>query len=74
MGGHSGAAGLSIPTKNLDEFTERLTKQFDKVIPKDFSNKIVPDLVMKPGDVNIDFLRDLNQYAPFWCRIPVPSC
>ena len=72
MGGHSGAAGLSIPTKNLDEFTERLTKQFDKVIPKDFSNKIVPDLVMKPGDVNIDFLRDLNQYAPFGAGFPYP--
>lgn len=72
MGGHSGAAGLSIPTGNLDEFTERLTKQFDKVIPKDFSNKIVPDLVMKPGDVNIDFLRDLNQYAPFGAGFPYP--
>ena len=72
MGGHSGAAGLSSPTKNLDEFTKRLTKQFDKVIPKDFSNKIVPDLVMKPGDVNIDFLRDLNQYAPFGAGFPYP--
>ena len=58
--------------KNLDEFTERLTKQFDKVIPKDFFNKIVPDLVMKPEDVNIDFLRDLNQYAPFGAGFPYP--
>lgn len=72
MGGHEGAAGLSIPVENLDEFTKKLNNAFSKVIPDDFTNKIEPDIILEPSELNVDFFRDLNSYRPFGAGFKYP--
>jgi single-stranded-DNA-specific exonuclease len=66
FGGHTHAAGMTIPIENIDAF--RLA--FDKVVAQTITQEqLTPvvkiDLKIKLADINDKFYRIMNQMAPF---------
>lgn len=73
MGGHLAAAGLSIPEDNFSEFVSVLEKHYSEIIPEDLPNSIEPDFALRPHEFTVDFIRDLNQFAPFGEGLEYPN-
>ena len=66
FGGHSQAAGLSLPTDNIPKLKERLEALIaEQLTPFDLKQKIVLDAQIKLADVTNKFFDDLNQLQPF---------
>lgn len=65
MGGHAGAAGLSLKKENMPLLQEKSLALFETLIPKDLSNAPVPDLVVDADDLNIDLIDEFKEFAPF---------
>ncbi|NLK93086.1 MAG: single-stranded-DNA-specific exonuclease RecJ, partial [Bacteroidales bacterium] len=65
-GGHAKAAGLSLKKTNLElfekGFIDLCTKQLNS---NDFVKKYNIDLFIKPEDINIDLIDDLQRLEPF---------
>ena len=66
FGGHSQAAGLSLPIDNIPKLKEKLeTLIAQQLSPFDLKQKIVLDAQIKLQDVNNKFFDDLNHLQPF---------
>ncbi len=66
FGGHSQAAGLSLPIDNIPKLKEKLeTLIAQQLSPFDLKQKIVLDAHIKLQDVNNKFFDDLNHLQPF---------
>lgn len=65
LGGHAGAAGMSLKSSNLDELKDSMTKIFDELVPADLTAEPIPDLVINADDISLDLLEEFNSLAPF---------
>lgn len=70
-GGHSMAAGLSMPEENIAEFRETLNRNCD-LSDEDFVEKILIDVPMPLSYINLDFVRQLKILEPFGNKNPKP--
>lgn len=72
-GGHAQAAGLSIPERNLEAFTERLLGLADATIPDEALIPVLPiDALLSPDQVNEDLLKWVQALEPFGPGNPTP--
>ena len=73
FGGHPGAAGFTVPNKNLKKFEERLLKITDKKIKK---KDLVPllniDSELEAEQLNFEIYEEIQRFAPFGERNPRP--
>lgn len=66
FGGHSGAAGLSIPIENIDEFKKRINKFAKKKMTPEILLKTVKyDKVIPIQKINYGFFKTLEDLKPF---------
>ncbi len=66
FGGHSLAAGLSLPQKNLPALKERLEKLVaEQLTPFDLQQKLKIDAPAALKDINKKFMHDMNLFEPF---------
>ena len=70
-GGHSMAAGLSMPEENIEEFRETLNRNCD-LSDEDFEEKILIDVPMPLSYISLDFVRQLKILEPFGNKNPKP--
>ena len=64
FGGHPMAAGLSLPTENLEEFRRRINEECT-LTEEDFIPKIKIDIAMPVGYPNTSLIRELDLLEPF---------
>ena len=66
FGGHSGAAGLSIPIENIDEFEKRINEFAKKKMTPEMLLKTVKyDKVIPMQKINYGFFKALEDLKPF---------
>ena len=66
FGGHSGAAGLSIPVENIDEFEKRINEFAKKKMTPEMLLKTVKyDKVIPMQKINYGFFKILKDLKPF---------
>ncbi|MBT4855821.1 single-stranded-DNA-specific exonuclease RecJ [bacterium] len=66
FGGHSLAAGLSLPQKNLPELKKRLEALVaEQLTPFDLQQKITLDAPIILADLNKKFMHDMGLFEPF---------
>lgn len=66
LGGHAGAAGFSILTKNIPKLKSKLTKYVNqKLANKELKPHIYLDAEMKLSAVNLKNIEAINKLAPF---------
>ncbi|HBF76535.1 MAG TPA: single-stranded-DNA-specific exonuclease RecJ [Clostridiaceae bacterium] len=65
FGGHELAAGLSIKTKNINNFRLQLNSLAAGVRSEIFQEKLFIDMQIEPEDVNIDSAEIINEMEPF---------
>jgi single-stranded-DNA-specific exonuclease len=74
FGGHSKAAGMTISTNRIGEFTERINQVFRErvgdVLP--VPEKVL-DAELTPGDVSLDLVAELSRLEPYGHGNPAPS-
>lgn len=64
-GGHPMAAGFTIETTKISEFTRRLVDYGTKTLPADLSPTLKVDLEINPFDITWEFWEDLKKMEPF---------
>ena len=73
FGGHPGAAGFTVPNKNLKKFEQRLLKFANKKIEKE---DLIPllniDLELEPEELNFEIYEEIQRFAPFGEENPRP--
>jgi single-stranded-DNA-specific exonuclease len=73
FGGHSHAAGVTLPLKRLDEFRERFARvAAAKLSPEDLIPELRIDAWVEPGEVNAEFAAECFRMAPFGNGNPAP--
>ena len=66
FGGHSGAAGLSIPIENIDEFEKRINEfAKEKMTPEILLKTVKYDKVIPMQKINYGFFKTLEELKPF---------
>lgn len=66
FGGHSGAAGLSIPIENIDEFEKRINEfAKEKMTPEILLKTVKYDKVIPMQKINYGFFKTLENLKPF---------
>ena len=74
FGGHSVAAGLSLPVKNIPLLKERLAKKMRETVkPEDLQQKIKLDAELSLVDTNKKLMADLAYLEPFGCENTRPT-
>jgi len=66
FGGHTHAAGLTLPLEKVDEFTDRFEKVVtDRILPEQLIPKIDIDTEIPLSFIHFKTLNIINQMAPF---------
>lgn len=74
FGGHSCAAGLSLPIKNIPLLKERLEKRMrETVTAEDLKQKITLDAQLSLPETNQKLVADMAYLEPFGCENSRPS-
>lgn len=70
IGGHAGAAGFTIRTDRLEEFTKAARQKIREIaLPKP---KLVVDLALEFGELNLDLYNKVQKLEPFGLGNPEP--
>lgn len=73
FGGHSGAAGVSIPLHNVPEFRRRLDLLVREAVPADLLRpRIEVDAEVEPGEINDSLVKELELVEPTGHGNPAP--
>jgi single-stranded-DNA-specific exonuclease len=73
FGGHSGAAGVTLEAKRLEEFRVKFEKLArDRIDPKDMAPKIEVDARLDLESITPRLMRELEMLPPFGCQNPQP--
>lgn len=73
-GGHKQAAGFTLETKQLNDFTKNAQKLANKLIKdKDLERKIEADLKIPISKINLDLVKSLEALEPFGIGNPRPT-
>lgn len=72
-GGHEGAGGLSIETKNLKLFEEAFSDECEKRLKKlETEPYVEADTEVQLSELNLDLVEELKKFAPFGVGNPGP--
>ena len=71
-GGHPAAAGFSLSPSNLEGFRNAAQDLLNQALAEWIPQPIKVDLELKPGDINLDLVEDLNRLAPWGEGNPRP--
>lgn len=64
-GGHSAAAGLTIRTDRITEFTDRFAEVVDATLPPELRvPTVIADVVVSPDELTLDLAEELNALEP----------
>ncbi len=73
FGGHSQAAGLTVPVDKIDEFRARLKKIADtEISPEALVPTVDIDAELEPAEVTLELINDLSRLEPFGMGNPHP--
>jgi single-stranded-DNA-specific exonuclease len=73
FGGHTHAAGISLPQETIDLFRERINTVADEVLSEeDLQPKLRVDGIVRLGEIDFDLLRSLEKLEPFGAGNPRP--
>ncbi len=73
LGGHSGAAGFTIKTENIDKFQTKITNFINKKLKDiDLKPSIIVEAEMKLSAVNLKNCKLINKFEPFGIDNPKP--
>jgi len=73
FGGHTYAAGLSLPAENIEKFRQRLNEVAASMISeKDLVPKLNIDAELDVNEIDDDLLSQLKQFSPFGPSNPLP--
>jgi single-stranded-DNA-specific exonuclease len=71
FGGHAGAAGLSLPAKDIQDFRVRISRTIRRMSAgKDLTPKQIIDGFITLSELSIDLLDDIERLAPFGAGNP----
>ena len=73
FGGHEAAVGVTLPTKNLPAFTERLCAYMDQLPEDAFHPMIEIDTCVDLGELTLETVAMLDELAPFGQENPQPT-
>jgi single-stranded-DNA-specific exonuclease len=73
FGGHKGAAGMSIKSKNLEEFKKNLEEIAQSIDPKDFIEKVEVLGEIDPCSIDFELLDILEYFQPYGQKNPEPK-
>lgn len=73
FGGHEAAVGVTLPTKNLDAFAERLCAYMDQLPERDFRPMVEVDACVELDELTLETVAMLDMLAPFGQENPVPK-
>jgi single-stranded-DNA-specific exonuclease len=74
FGGHSIAAGLSLPTKNIPLLKQHLEERIiQQTTPYDLQQKIILDAELKLPDLDTKFMKNMDYLQPFGNENPQPN-
>lgn len=65
LGGHSGAAGFTIETKNIEKLTSSLDKYFEKNNIKKSKSVLEIDAMLDLKEINFELAKELEKFEPF---------
>ncbi len=72
-GGHAMAAGLTIETDTIQEFTNKINNYaVDNDIEKYLTPKITVDMNLNPKELDLALISDINRLRPFGQMNPAP--
>lgn len=72
-GGHTMAAGMTLPVANLDPLRQKLNELAGEwLAPDDFIPLTKVDVAMELEEINLDAVEQLQQLAPFGMGNPTP--
>ncbi len=72
FGGHEAAVGVTLPTKNLPEFSRRLCEYMNALPDDDFHPLIEIDACVELSELTLENIALLDGLAPFGQENPVP--
>lgn len=73
-GGHRQAAGILIKTENIDDFRKSINLVANNMLDEeDFMKEVVVDCEVKPNDVSINTIEEINELEPFGIDNPAPK-
>ncbi len=74
FGGHKEAAGLTLKTKDLENFRRELARYAEEIIAKEGTSEVVLELdaELMPRNLTLDFFDTLEELAPFGAGNPKP--
>ncbi|MDY0405479.1 single-stranded-DNA-specific exonuclease RecJ [Virgibacillus sp. 179-BFC.A HS] len=73
FGGHSQAAGMTLPLENIDKLRDGLHQIISRDLTEDdFKQELVIDASLRPSEINLDLISDLNLLAPFGMKNSKP--
>lgn len=72
FGGHAGACGLSISSENLETFIEELRTASKRLPRETFESLDAAMGELTPNNADLDLYYQVEQFAPFGERNPVP--
>lgn len=73
FGGHVGAAGLTIPAENIEQFRARLREYaLTNISLEDLRPEWLIDAELSIDNVDEQFLKDLLKFSPFGIENPAP--
>lgn len=66
FGGHAQAAGMTLPLENVEKLRTELNCIIrTELTPEDFKQEVVIDASLKPEDVTVDLIQEVDRLAPF---------
>ena len=73
FGGHAQAAGLSISSENVDEFTKKINNYAKGIITDEMLiPRLIIDCEITPSHITLDWAKALNKLEPFGCDNELP--
>ncbi|MTV47899.1 single-stranded-DNA-specific exonuclease RecJ [Heliobacillus mobilis] len=72
-GGHEMAAGCSLPRENLPLLRERLNRAAGSVSPELFTPLLEIDYLLRPEDLDMVLIEEIEQFAPYGVGCPRPN-
>ncbi len=72
FGGHEAAVGVTLPTRNLPAFTERLCAYMDTLSADDFHPLTHIDAAVRLEDLTLENVAAIDRLEPFGQENPIP--
>ncbi|MBR5227858.1 MAG: single-stranded-DNA-specific exonuclease RecJ [Clostridia bacterium] len=72
FGGHELAAGLSLETKNIEQFADKFESVIYEMKPDEFVKVVDIDILLDTKKIDFDLIKDVAKLAPFGQKNKMP--